>query len=214
MAAVSLELPDRPWRRRFAVQDKLRILAGTDKATVKLGKFRMLHASILTAVAKAGGLDIDLIGWGDMRRTHRYQRNTETETFTVRDRTGEPVLRGSLAPSVPTAQDARMKMIRLLPLTLIATISSAHAESYFGIPSSPNSPATTGTEWTSVDGSVSSYIAKGYRLQSVLFVGNTTFYFIQGNDALIRCSQRSQVSGITVFGCAKAIPPIEIPFKN
>ena len=42
---------------------------GASKATEKLGKeFRMLHASILTAIVKAGGLDINLIGWGDMRR--------------------------------------------------------------------------------------------------------------------------------------------------
>lgn len=43
--------------------------SGASEATEELGKeFRMLHASILTAIVKAGGLEIDLIGWGDMGR--------------------------------------------------------------------------------------------------------------------------------------------------
>ena len=41
---------------------------GASEEIKELGKeFRMLHASILMAIVKAGGLDIDRIGWGDMR---------------------------------------------------------------------------------------------------------------------------------------------------
>lgn len=74
-------------------------------------------------------------------------------------------------------------------------------------------PGKIGTEWGSVPGSMSDYIAKGYRLVFVADVGRFTNYFLQGEKELVRCTQETFSSGLTFFHCAKAISPSAVESK-